>query len=196
MAKAGKPNHGAGIPQKHLHSRISYLYQAAVYLTAAETQRERERALPSPTSKTPANLPTTSLAFPPARLHGQQPATEPTGNAPPSPHTAHSSSPPASPHPLQPNTDAIVLLTSMRAVSHKSQIRLSRSIKRSVCRRCDALLSMHGTAQIENASRGGRKPWADVLVVKCGRCGGRKRYPVGEMRREEGRRGKGEGEMS
>jgi len=36
--------------------------------------------------------------------------------------------------------------------------------------------------RLENKSKGGRKPWADVLVVECQRCGLERRYPVGQER--------------
>jgi ribonuclease P protein subunit RPR2 len=31
---------------------------------------------------------------------------------------------------------------------------------------------------VENQSKGGRKPWADILVMRCLTCGHAKRYPV------------------
>jgi ribonuclease P protein subunit RPR2 len=34
---------------------------------------------------------------------------------------------------------------------------------------------------IENKSRGGKKPWADVLVVRCQTCSHETRYPVGQQ---------------
>lgn len=71
-----------------------------------------------------------------------------------------------------------------RAVSLKSQARVPRDMKRSICKRCDARL-VSGTSctdEIENKSRGGKKPWADVRVVKCGTCGTVKRFPQGKKR--------------
>lgn len=176
MGKGGKSSNGAGIAQKHLHSRISYLYQAAVYLNAAEREVKitevqitevQITGLKSSKSKREA---TSSNTVPPASAPIPQMAT-------------------ASDTQLRPLKSSIArhdfsgqtyhLLSSMRSVSQKAQIRLSRSIKRSVCRRCNALLIMNSTAEIENASRGGRKPWADMLVVTCCQCGAVKRYPVG-----------------
>jgi ribonuclease P protein subunit RPR2 len=37
---------------------------------------------------------------------------------------------------------------------------------------------------IENPSKGGRKPWADILVIECGTCGNAKRYPVDAPRQK------------
>ena len=69
----------------------------------------------------------------------------------------------------------------------KSQIRLSPAIKRSLCKRCDALLvsGSDSTSRLENKSRGGKKPWADVLVVTCNSCGTVKRFPVGAKRQSK-----------
>lgn len=74
--------------------------------------------------------------------------------------------------------------SQLRAVSLKSQLRLPQGEKRSLCKRCDTLLVL-GTScseEIENKSRGGRKPWADVRVVKCLTCGTAKRFPQGKER--------------
>jgi len=80
------------------------------------------------------------------------------------------------------------LLTQLRAVSLKSQIRLTPELKNSVCKRCDSLLVAGQTSvhTLENASRGGRKPCADVLVIKCKFCGYKKIFPVG-AKRQKGR---------
>ncbi|KAM5366056.1 hypothetical protein ACJZ2D_010734 [Fusarium nematophilum] len=72
------------------------------------------------------------------------------------------------------------MVSSMRAVALKAQIRQSPSMKQTICKFCDALL-IEGetcTSTVENASRGGRKPWADVLTIRCKTCGNAKRYPV------------------
>jgi ribonuclease P protein subunit RPR2 len=50
-----------------------------------------------------------------------------------------------------------------------------------MCKSCNTVLIPGRTVSqtIENPSKGGRKPWADVLVVTCLICGGKKRFPVG-----------------
>lgn len=81
------------------------------------------------------------------------------------------------------------LLSDMRAVSLKVLIRQSPELKRTVCRYCDTLL-VEGESclsAVENASRGGRKPWADVLVVRCLSCGNVRRYPVSAAPRQKRR---------
>lgn len=39
-----------------------------------------------------------------------------------------------------------------------------------------------GNIYVENKSRGGRKPWADVIVVECFTCGRSRRFPVNAPR--------------
>ncbi|OTA76889.1 hypothetical protein M434DRAFT_49314, partial [Hypoxylon sp. CO27-5] len=72
------------------------------------------------------------------------------------------------------------LITDLRSSSLKSQIRLSPAMKHTICKFCDSLLIEGETSSsiVENKSKGGKKPWADVLVVKCNACGGVKRFPV------------------
>lgn len=73
------------------------------------------------------------------------------------------------------------LINQLKGVSRKSVIRLDRNIKRSVCKRCDELLldGRNSARKIENMSASCSKPWADVLIVKCGTCGTSRRFPVG-----------------
>ncbi len=182
MAKTGKSSKsgsGTGIAQKHLHSRISYLYQAAVYLDTVKLNADKDSPhksevanagiLESKQSESCSSLGNRledKNAVPEAGK-GNSEMTDVQPLSQEAPKTSRGSS--AQTHQL---------LTSMRSISQKSQIRLSPSLKRSVCRRCNGLLTLNSTSEIENMSRGGRKPWADVLVVKCCQCGYVKRYPV------------------
>lgn len=72
------------------------------------------------------------------------------------------------------------LMADMKAVSLKVLIRQSPAIKRSVCKYCSTLQIEGKTCHsvVENPSRGGKKPWADVLVIRCSVCQNVKRYPV------------------
>ena len=76
------------------------------------------------------------------------------------------------------------MLADLRKVSLKTMMRLSPDMKRTICKFCDTLLVEGRTSSstVENKSKGGRKPWADVLVVKCTTCGGEKRFPVSARR--------------
>lgn len=72
------------------------------------------------------------------------------------------------------------LLNHLKGVSQKSVIRLQKDVKRTVCKGCDQLLDdRSSTRTVENKSKGGAKPWASVLVVKCDTCGTAKRFPTG-----------------
>lgn len=75
-------------------------------------------------------------------------------------------------------------LRDMRAVSLKAQIRQGSSVKHTICKFCDTLLVEGRTSRsaVENRSKGGRKPWADALVVTCNTCGSSRRYPVSAPR--------------
>lgn len=79
-----------------------------------------------------------------------------------------------------------VYISHMRGVSLKTLTRLPIPVKRSFCKRCESPLSSGLTCsrEMQNASRGRKKPWADVLVVHCLVCGTEKRFP------EQARRGK------
>ncbi|KAJ0424327.1 RNAse P Rpr2/Rpp21/SNM1 subunit domain-containing protein [Aspergillus carlsbadensis] len=75
-------------------------------------------------------------------------------------------------------------VSQMRGVSLKSQLRLPIEQKRSFCKRCDILLIVGNncTEEIRNPSRGSRKPWAEVRVVRCTTCGTEKRFPRTDWR--------------
>ncbi|KAI8966102.1 Rpr2-domain-containing protein [Daldinia sp. FL1419] len=77
-------------------------------------------------------------------------------------------------------------ITDLRSVSLKNQIRLSPAMKHTICKFCDSLLVEGETSSssIENKSKGGKKPWADVLVVKCHACEGVKRFPIQALRQK------------
>lgn len=144
MGKISSSKSSRQITQKHLHSRVSYLYQAAAYLASVD-------------------------------LHS---AGQGESNV--------ERVPVAESVPAQANfvAQSSYMLNQMRAVSLKSQVRLSREIKHSVCKRCSRLLipGRTSTERIENLSNGSQKPWADVLVICCKVCGTCKRFPVGSKR--------------
>ena len=82
-------------------------------------------------------------------------------------------------------------LTTLRSVAKKNVLRLDPAVKRTICKRCDSLLvpGVSCVHRIENKSSGGRKPWADVLVIECNACGTVKRFPVGmdELKMKRGK---------
>jgi ribonuclease P protein subunit RPR2 len=145
MAKA-KPG---SIPNKTLHSRVSYLYQAAAYL-ATQTQQQH-----SEISKT---LPDTE--------NGKDN------------DTSNTESEKLADRPLL--SAARHLVTDLRGVALKAQLRISPTMKHAICKNCDAFLidDSTSTSKVENNSKGAKKPWADVLVRKCNTCGFEKRFPL------------------
>lgn len=152
------------VPNRHIYTRISYLYQAAAYL-----------------SQPAINLcePNTASQHLPQAIN--------TGTAAPDCMQRHAEHTPDPTEPIQDGSPIITnqnlsrkLLTDMRAITQKSVIRTSPHIKRSICKHCDSLLIDGHTSSsvVENKSKGGKKPWADVLVIKCHICSREKRFPV------------------
>jgi ribonuclease P protein subunit RPR2 len=77
------------------------------------------------------------------------------------------------------------LVAQVRGVSRKAQIRLASEVKHSMCKRCDMLLipDQTSTQVTVNASKGRKKPWADVLEIRCKSCGTAKRFQVGIIKK-------------
>ncbi|KAI9655506.1 MAG: hypothetical protein M1821_005299 [Bathelium mastoideum] len=135
-----------GVSNPHLHARISYLYQAANYLSQQG----------QPAASGHWELPKQQEA----QLDKSLKADNEANDTQPS-NTFNKE--------RDPRGLSRHLITHMRAASLKTQIRLSRQVKRSLCKRCDSLLVPGHTAQfsIENLSKGGKKPWADTSVIEC-----------------------------
>ena len=136
-----------GVPNKHLHARTSFLYQAATYLTL----------------QTSTNI--AKNTFAPEATQATQP------------NQSHQNISPL----------ALQLGSDLQQVSRKGQLRLSRDLKRSLCKTCNTVLIPGRTATqiIENQSKHGAKPWADVLVICCNFCTSTKRFPVGAKRQHK-----------
>jgi ribonuclease P protein subunit RPR2 len=159
-----------GVPNKHLHARIAYLHQAVTYLSEQSLIRPRND-IQQPTERM-VNLAPGTLALD---------ATHSLANSKPSPahpSTATFNKPPSG-LPLQLNAH-------LRSVAQKAQIRLSSDLKTVICKICSSPLIEGETClrSTENLSKGGRKPWADVLVLKCCACGACKRFPVGAKKQK------------
>lgn len=163
MAKKKPQKGSAGATQSHIRARISYLHKASAYILSAS----------SPTTHPQGNTESSRCHEP-----SQQEGVHDTGpNASPMDCSttlgmANESKPQIARLPRQ-------YISQMRGVSLKSQLRLPQDIKRSVCKRCDILLvpGVNCTEETENLSRGKKKPWADVRVVRCTSCGTTKRFP-------------------
>ena len=159
MARLKSEKIGKGVPQKHLHARVSYLHQVAQYLSSSSVETAGPRLGSSRMTTTEPNASSTA-ATSCSQLKRSQ---------------------------------SRYVLSQLRGVSLKGQIRLSPALKHSICKRCDMLLISGSTCSqaIINESSGGKKPWADVLVMNCLWCGTEKKFPVGQDRihRERGVQG-------
>ena len=169
-----------GPTQKHLHSRVSYLYQAAAYLVENTIRQQssdanylqniesnnREKRDPSSTSPPPDSALEGNASISDSRKDEQMKTASQR-------ILSGSSAAPSQ-----------RLLAHVRTILRKSQIRLAPHVKHSICKRCDALLisGSTSTTHVENKSKNGNKPWADVLKVVCDACGTAKRYPIGAKR--------------
>jgi ribonuclease P protein subunit RPR2 len=143
MAKDKQPKFKVkGVPNKHLHARSTFLYQAATYLTLRAGASDANKAEES---------------------------------------TQNSRAPQS--HPGL----ALQLGSDLQNVSRKGQVRLSSELKRTICKTCNTVLIPGRTATqiIENESKGGRKSWADVLVITCALCSSKKRFPIGAKRQRK-----------
>lgn len=184
MGKAkAKSQKVATVPHKHLHSRISYLYQAASYLANVK----RSSADSVPTKIYPEDSP--------ASIHPEKPLVVPEWSTRPTTIVTSPSTLTADEERSQvaPAITARVanslqrqMVSHLHAVSLKAQIRLSPALKRTVCKRCHTLLIPGSTCheRLENLSRGGKKPWADILILHCDTCGTQKRTPVRAARQK------------
>lgn len=177
------------VPNRHIHTRISFLYQAAAYLAQPSNN------LPDPNlvSQRLSQAANAGVAAPVCNQRCAEYMHDHTG-------------------PMQDSTSVVTtlsfsrkLLTDMRAITQKSVIRTSPHIKRSICKHCDSLLIDGHTSSsvVENKSKGGKKPWADVLVIKCLTCSREKRFPVNgsiqkrrQLRPSKSTQGNGPGQLA
>jgi len=129
------------VPNKVIHSRVNYLYQAASYL-ATQQQHSNTSQSDEKGSSEKRSIAGVRSDYAPA---------------------------------------ASLLASDLKAVSLKAQIRISPAMKQSICKGCNTMLVDGSTcsSEVENKSRGGKKPWADVLVRRCNICGISRRYPTG-----------------
>lgn len=152
-----------GVPNKTSYCRLSFMYQAASFL-AAESVNKGQVSSQAVSQKTDSDIH--------MKVDGD--------------NTKHSSTHKNSRTAMHTRNMSHRLLADFRSVSQKSQIRVSPAMKRTICKFCDTLLveGQTCTSTVENMSKGGRKPWADVLVIKCHTCHHAKRFPVNAPRQQ------------
>lgn len=165
------------VPQKHLHSRISFLYQAATYLASVQPTVVVST---SPDTVNPKPVVVSSCSDVCSKK--PDPSTKKTITA--LNKDGGDSYPVLSASSIQDSAPSRQLLSHLYAVSRKAQISLSPKLKHSICKRCHTLLITGSNCheRLENLSRGSRKPWADVMVQRCLTCGTEKRTPIGIRR--------------
>lgn len=161
MAKKKAP----AIQHRAMYSRMSFLYQAATCMAAVEAGRSDPGLSPK------ANPPTAAADCDAHMEEGDSHGDD----------TRHDES-------SYSKTQALSrrLLTDLRSVTLKTQIRMTSDIKRTICKYCDTLLieGQTCTSTVENKSKGGKKPWADLLTIKCHTCSRKRRYPVNAPRQK------------
>lgn len=158
----GKAKKGASGGPSHIRARIEYLRKAAIYLQPAsasdseQVSKDGGQSTPVPQAKNATGTRQNDVNNVP-----RETAT-----------TGHLSQ---------------IYISHMRGVSLKTQLRLPIEVKRSFCKRCDTRLipDVNCTQEMRNESRGRKKPWANVWVVRCAACGTEKRFPQTEKRSKE-----------
>lgn len=171
MAKGSQQSNSSNVTQKHIHSRLSFLYQASNLLSL------QFRSIDCTNGQTPLQSEDANSTL---RKGDREHIPESiTGRG-----EIHAT---AKTHPAE-NLSRL-LLSQMRAVSQKSQVQLLLDMKRTICRRCDSLLTVEGASctRVENNSAGGKKTHADVLVIECLVCRAVKRFPIGSKRQAKRR---------
>ncbi|PLN86082.1 Rpr2-domain-containing protein [Aspergillus taichungensis] len=173
--KTKKPNTGGA--NSHIRARLEYLNKAAAFLQSTAQ-------LPGPPtsdSDTPNNRNEDDMDLTPNTARVVPLVTGVTGVTDQTPQNNLKTTTTTPQHLIQLSRGYI---SQMRGVSLKTRTRLPIDVKRSFCKRCDTILALgiNSTQEIQNASRGRRKPWADVRVVRCGTCQTEKRFPQTEKR--------------
>ncbi|KHJ35269.1 putative rnase p rpr2 rpp21 subunit domain-containing protein [Erysiphe necator] len=206
-------NRKANIPNKILYSRVSFLYQAAVYLATInnrhhcclknEDKQENpensgEEMQEDEDKKTGTNAITAAAVVQGTEvLVGSDVKYDISDNARGEGKKKGILNPRTDLKATQGLTSSMdltaptiinsrKLISELRAISLKAQIRLSPHIKNSICKTCSTLL-IDGTTcsnEIENKSKEGRKPWADILVKRCYTCDSVKRFPLSAQRQK------------
>ena len=171
-----KKRSNKGPAQRHLHSRISYLYQAAIYLVEA-TGKQKVDIKSSEVYATANAVRETEVSA----IKGPTEDNDSKSSA----HEFTLDLSRTNTFCKDPNAAlSRQLLGHLRTVSLKGQIRLAPEMKHSICKRCNSPLvpGSSATTHVENKSRGRAKSWADVLVTACNGCGAAKRVPTGAKR--------------
>ncbi|KAB8075658.1 RNAse P Rpr2/Rpp21/SNM1 subunit domain-containing protein [Aspergillus leporis] len=174
MAKGKGKKGPTGGAHSHIRARLDYLYNAATYLQSVATATKKPSGQLVDENVSCQDGESMSAS---ARVVPQFSSNDTT----PGKMSSGADS--------RTNTDRLsqlsrVLTSHMRGVSLKAQLRLPIETKRSSCKRCDTLLTSGVSCihETRNDSRGRKKPWADVRIIRCTTCGTEKRFPQTERR--------------
>ena len=190
MAKQ-KSKDTKGLHSKHLRARISFLQQASTYLVEQSASAPRQKTvkeepgLGTSHESSEASCPGESQIL----LADASPIPSVStqvmyGNDEVTAATTAGSTDPTAMNDVLAGGLPFYLISHLRQVALRSQIRLTPAVKHASCRTCHAVLieGRRSRKFVENLSRGGKKPHADVLVVECLACGTKKRFPTGAKR--------------
>ncbi|KAH8705604.1 RNAse P Rpr2/Rpp21/SNM1 subunit domain-containing protein [Talaromyces proteolyticus] len=170
MAVSKNKKGTSGGAQSHIRARLTYLQKAATYIYSK--QQDFKPGTHTEETECENTTPKTSIS---TQSPCQAPEEE---NRDQEPATA------SLPNPTIRYCLPRQYISHMRGVSRKTQQRLSIETKRTFCKRCDLILipGVTCTEEIQNASKDRKKPWADVLVIRCSGCETEKRFPQSDRR--------------
>ena len=161
-------------PNKHLRARMSYLFDAASYL----------RKMNESVRKGPRDQASSDKVL--SNVSGNEESTHVRNERSDNGKDGTSASLPAtSPSSFTSKVSADQCLVSqIRSVSNKANVRIELKLKHQMCRRCNSVLApgITSTESKENRSKGGKKPWATIKVIHCTVCGTSRRFPTGAKR--------------
>ena len=176
MAKS-KKDKPKSVPNRHLYSRASYLFQASTFLQSKHSLVLQRDAIKTSDScggfqKSPVNQNEDNAVAHP-NICIDKGATQP-GSGACSDFRNN----------LSARQQRLFLGHVRTMILKNNNIHLGRELKRTTCKRCDTLLTpgMTCTSRIENFSKDGKKSWADSFTVTCSTCNSVKRFPVGVRR--------------
>jgi ribonuclease P protein subunit RPR2 len=153
--------------QNHIRARLAYLHRASTYLLSQQQSLKTQACLTTGESENDTSAQNTAQSQTPCQTSKELGQTQEQATRPP-----------------QQACISRHYVGQMRGISLKAQQRLSIETKRAFCKRCDLLLvpGVTSTEEIRNASKGRKKPWADVLVIRCSACETEKRIPQNKTR--------------
>ena len=152
--KAPKGSGGKGALNRPASLRLGYLRRAQQYLTSLEASHPAQKASRSsgcePTQSPSASIPINHDNHDPTLIAASATASNTDDkHSPPSDNIP--STPPPQPLPIL----SMQIGAQIRAVARKTQTRLAQERKRSLCKRCNVLLTeRYASVAIENKSKG------------------------------------------